>query len=146
MNLTKEIEAITQKEVLRFSPLGGGCIAKSYLIEFASLEKMFLKTDVPYKNMFIVEANGLEELRKAKSIRIPKVFAATNNFLLLEYIEEGDRNDQFFSSFGKRFAEIDSNGPCGDGRPACPREQSRVVAAGLRGRAPAAKTDGGCWR
>ena len=56
--------------------------------------------------MFLNEANGLNELAKSKTIRVPQVLAAERNFLLLEYIASGRKKPDFFESFGKAYAEM----------------------------------------
>ncbi|MFC2121821.1 fructosamine kinase family protein, partial [Bacteroidota bacterium] len=55
-------------------------------------------------DIFIKEGNGLKELSKNGSIRIPQVHLSEYEFLLTEFIEPGIRNNDFFSNFGRQFA------------------------------------------
>lgn len=74
-------------------------------IQTVSGKVYFLKTGST-STTYQCEANGLEELKKAESIRIAKVFAAGNNFILTEYIEQGYQHNDFFEVFGKQFAQM----------------------------------------
>jgi fructosamine-3-kinase len=76
--------------------LGGGCIHHASKIA-TSAGPFFLKWNAAgIQDIFLREAEGLEELKKAASaeIKIPEVFAAkmineTPGFLVLEYLESG---------------------------------------------------------
>jgi len=87
-------------------PLSGGCIASTYKIECSNKQLYVLKTKAFVDNMFIKEANGLQELAKAGQIRTPGVILAEANFLLLEYIPNGQRPFTFFEDFGRSFARL----------------------------------------
>jgi fructosamine-3-kinase len=67
----------------------------------------FLKLALRGKSgMFEAEAQGLEELRKAVAVSVPEVIANEEDFLLLEWIEEGkDTNDSSMEKLGFQFAE-----------------------------------------
>ena len=54
--------------------------------------------------MFITEAHGLQELNKAAAIRVPEVIMYDDDFILLEYISQGNKSKKFFSEFGRSFA------------------------------------------
>jgi len=60
----------------------------------------------PDGSMFRKEANGLNELGKAKAIRVPKVILCGDDFILMEFIEEGSRSKTFFKDFGINFARL----------------------------------------
>ncbi|MDA3881887.1 MAG: fructosamine kinase family protein [Bacteroidales bacterium] len=85
--------------------VGGGCIADTYKISCHS-QTLFLKCGQLIPGMFHKEAHGLQELQKTNSIYIPKVIDVQNDFLLLEHIEPGIRKPDFFSIFGKAFAQM----------------------------------------
>ena len=76
--------------------LGGGCIHQASKIA-TSAGPFFLKWNAAgVQDIFLREAEGIEELKKAASaeIKIPEVFAAkmideTPGFLVLEYLEPG---------------------------------------------------------
>ncbi|MCK7520809.1 MAG: fructosamine kinase family protein [Ignavibacteriales bacterium] len=79
----------------------------SAIIQMFSGEKYFLKINnhVP-SDMFTKEANGLKEIEKSKSIRVPKVEMAKENFILMECIEGKNKSKNFFEDFGIQFAKM----------------------------------------
>lgn len=87
--------------------VSGGCISDSSIVQMASGEKYFLKINshVP-KDMFTKEANGLQEIDKSKSIRVPKVEMVKENFILMECIEANTKSKKFFEDFGIQFASM----------------------------------------
>ncbi len=103
--IKNSIETILGEPVNASSSVSGGSIANSQIIESISGKRYFLKTGFN-SLMFINEANGLNELRKAECIIIPKVIAADKQFLLLELITSDGRKDNFWSLFGEQFAQL----------------------------------------
>ena len=61
-------------------------------------------------DMFESEIKGLELLSTSKTIKIPKVIYSSNvgniAFLLLEYIEKGIANKDFWTNFGIQLADL----------------------------------------
>ena len=108
MNINSDIqlriEAHIDEKLISSNSVGGGCIADSKIISSESGKKYFLKTYAGSPGMFLMEANGLSELSKPNAIRVPKVILADEQFLLLESIESGSKNNSFFKDFGKAFA------------------------------------------
>lgn len=84
----------------------GGDIAQSQVLIFESGRKCFLKTGSRNDNMFPTEANSLRELAKSKAIRVPQVLMAEPKFLLIEYIEQGQKQASFFKDFGIQLAQM----------------------------------------
>lgn len=101
----QQIESILGESVVSSGVLGGGCIADSRKIVTASGRQFFLKSGYSGK-MFPCEANGLREIAKAGVIRVPEVVAADSDFLLLEYLERGNKKPGFFEEFGRSFAHM----------------------------------------
>ncbi len=103
--MLKRIEKILNEKIINSSSLGGGSIASANKITTQSGKNYFYKT---YSNRKIhhKEANGLCELRKTKTIRIPEVIAVNDDFLLLEYIETGIEKPDFSENFGVMFAKM----------------------------------------
>ena len=70
--------------------------------------KMNTLEDAPA--MFATEARGLELLRQAEALRIPRVIAqdqvADQAFLLLEYIPPATPGPDFWSNFGRQLAAL----------------------------------------
>lgn len=104
--LKSQIESFINETIIATSSVSGGCIADSRIIETESNKRYFIKTHSGKANMFINEANGLNELAKAGCIRVPKVILSNHSFLLLEYIEQGSKHKDFFIDFGQTFAQM----------------------------------------
>ncbi len=105
-SLSHKIEELTNDHVIEQSSLGGGCIANTQKIRLSSGRKLCCKTISSGISMFTQEANGLRELAKTSTIRIPEVLYANDEMLVMEYIETGHRSKDFFKEFGRQFAEM----------------------------------------
>ena len=79
------IEQKLNEKIETVKSIGGGCISDSSIIQLSSGEKLFIKVNdqIP-SDMFIKEANGLNEIRKSNSIRVPEILLAETNFILME--------------------------------------------------------------
>lgn len=106
MSPTQQIEEFLGEKITNSNSVGGGCIADSRIIKTESGKSYFLKTHSGAPGMFLMEANGLKELAKPNCIRIPKVVLASEGFLLLEHISQGAKSANFFTEFGKAFAQM----------------------------------------
>ena len=101
------IEEKLGSKIIGFTSLSGGCISDAFRITTADKSNFFLKYNASASNdMFIKEANGLKELAKADSIRIPEVLSYDKEYILLEYISFGNKKKNFFEEFGRCFAEM----------------------------------------
>lgn len=56
--------------------------------------------------MFITEAHGLDELRKAEAIRVPEVKLFSQNYIVTEFIETGMESRNSFRDFGRNLAMV----------------------------------------
>ncbi len=90
----------------RISPVGGGCIAQAGIASFADGSRVFVKRAAGNPAMFRCEADGLRELTETGAIRVPMVLAVSNQALVLEFIDSGNRQPDFFANFGRRFARL----------------------------------------
>ena len=99
------IESFLDDSINSISTISGGCISESFKINMHSGRSYFLKLnfDCP-ADMFLKEANGLKELGKSNSIKIPEVILADKSFILLEFISMGNKSGNFFEDFGRKFA------------------------------------------
>ncbi len=94
-------------------PVGGGCINQTFKAVTGN-GNYFVKLNdaAAYPGMFEAEAYGLDILRKAKALSIPAVItsgeALGKSFLVLEWIESGKRQKNFFEDFGTRLALLHS--------------------------------------
>ncbi len=91
--------------------ISGGCINNAASLKTSLGETLFLKYNTnadPF--MFRGEANGLEELSKGKTLRIPRVYGYSDDdskdtpFILMEYIASGPKDKGFYEAFGRGFA------------------------------------------
>ncbi len=87
-------------------PIGGGCISRAYRLEDESGAYYFLKYGADKPLIYQKEANGLNELSKAKAIKVPHVIRVTDSYLLLEWIDSGHRNNDFWREFGVSMANL----------------------------------------
>jgi protein-ribulosamine 3-kinase len=101
------IEEKLGSKIKSFASLSGGCISDAYKITTNDNSNFFLKYNSSISNdMFITEANGLKELVKANTIRIPEVLTFDKEYILLEFIQMGIKNKNFFEEFGRSFAKM----------------------------------------
>ncbi len=103
-----KIEDLIGQKITGFKLVSGGSIATSNQIRFEDGKYAFLKTNPYDETMFFKEANGLKEILKTESIRVPKVLFVDTDLLLLEFIEEGRKDKDFFSRFGLQLANLHS--------------------------------------
>jgi protein-ribulosamine 3-kinase len=101
--IRNKIEETIGSKIKDASPLSGGCINDAYKISSEKGDMFFLKINSPSR-MFFNEANGLNELRKAAAINIPKVFCTGEDYILTEFIEQGKYPKNFYETFGYQFA------------------------------------------
>ena len=104
-NLQEKLENELHQKVVSYASLGGGCIGNALKIITENGNKYFVKS---YQNSKIhqAEANGLNELKTANAIRIPRVLKFNDNFLFLEYIESAPPVKDFSRKFGQQFAQL----------------------------------------
>lgn len=106
MNVAAAIQSVLRKEVRSLSPLSGGSISTAYRADLYDGASLFIKVNPQSPDMFIREAEGLTELQQAGCIRVPSVFHADTNFLILEYLPavHPANRKRFFERFGRSFA------------------------------------------
>jgi fructosamine-3-kinase len=106
-NAISSIENYLGEKVTSERSLGGGCIANARRIETENGKAYFLKSYSHGGSTILQnESNGLKEIGKADSIRIPEVILCDDSFLLMEYIESGSRVSNFSELFGRQFAQM----------------------------------------
>ena len=105
--IKKEIEERLDSAISKIENLSGGCISNAYKLFMESGKKYLLKiNDNTPSDMFEKEAHGLNELQKAGAVRVPGAKIFSNNYLVTEFIESGRRSENFFTEFGRQFAEL----------------------------------------
>ncbi|WP_372750997.1 fructosamine kinase family protein [Labilibaculum sp.] len=103
------IEDVIGQKITGFKSIVGGSIATTNQIRFESGQYAFLKTEAYTEDMFAKEVNGLNEIRKTGCIRVPDVLYVDSEILLLEFIEEGRLDKDFFRRFGVQMANLHKN-------------------------------------
>ena len=100
-----------QNPVLQIKSVGGGCINQSYKITTA--DKYFfckLNSASKFPHLFEKEKNGLELIQKYNVIKTPGIIdysiIGNEQILTLEWIEVGNRNDEFWKTFGQQLAAL----------------------------------------
>jgi fructosamine-3-kinase len=116
MNLSQLQAFLSQKlqtPVIKIQAVGGGCINQTYKIVTAN-NQFFCKTNSASKfpHLLEKEKKGLELIQKHKHIKTPSIInysiEADEQVLILEWIEEGSRTNQFWKTFGKELAALHS--------------------------------------
>lgn len=104
------LEELLNEKIINSSSVSGGCIADSRKIELNSGKVFFLK-QLSFANpkIFEAEALGLDLLSKSGVVNVPKVIEKGEDFLLLEWIEVGEKNkDSSMEKLGRQFAKLHS--------------------------------------
>ena len=105
--IKQQIESFINDRIISFSQVSGGCINDSNVITTQNDKSYFVKINIDSaRDMFLKEANGLNELSKSNAIRIPKVFYTTENFILIENIRSIKKDKLFWENFGRNFAKL----------------------------------------
>lgn len=92
-------------------PVSGGDINHAYRLDTTG-GTFFLKINdaVKYPNMFDKEAAGLNQLRQAAGLYLPKVFATgllgNQQYLLLEWLNKGATGEGFWNNFAAGLAGL----------------------------------------
>jgi protein-ribulosamine 3-kinase len=103
--ITKRVENFRGLGIKKSESLSGGCISNAYKITFEDDLSFLIKiNEHSPTDMFTKEAHGLQELRKANTIKVPDVIHYEDEFILLEFIESGRKTKNFFEDFGRKFA------------------------------------------
>ncbi len=96
------------------TPIAGGCINHCYHVICADNRQFFFKThNAPPAGFFQAEAVGLNAIAATKKIRVPKVFAVSEQGLLLEYLTPSNPDQSFWHQLGEQLAALhQSEAPC----------------------------------
>lgn len=82
----------------------GGCISKSFKITCKAGKRFFAKTSLAGMDLR-KEANGLREIAKS-SILTPGIVAANKEILILEWVENQQPSQKFFTKFATQLANL----------------------------------------
>ncbi len=105
--IKQDIESIIHDKIISCNSISGGCINIAEIILTKTGKTFFIKSNnSSEKDMFLKEANGLRELAKANTIRIPEVIYAAYNFIIIENISPRIKIKTFWENFGRDFARL----------------------------------------
>ncbi|TNF30490.1 MAG: fructosamine kinase [Deltaproteobacteria bacterium] len=99
------IETHLDEKIEHSSMLGGGSIASTWKLDGEKGRSFVLKIN-PNRAMVVAETQGLKELSKSGEIRVPKVFLYKDDWLLMEHISQGKKDEAFFTTFGAQLAKM----------------------------------------
>ncbi|PID59673.1 MAG: fructosamine kinase [Ignavibacteriae bacterium] len=103
--LNRKLEEELHQNIVSIVSLGGGCIGNANKVTVKDGTNYFVKQYLNSKIHF-AEANGLNELKRTNTIRIPEVIKVNKDFLILEFIESASKSKNFSNKFGRQFAEM----------------------------------------
>lgn len=105
--IKNKIESFLNERIISINPVSGGCINESKILITESGKSYFVKTNNnSVKDMFFKEADGLYELAKSNTIRVPEVIYTSEDFLLIENILHEKKDKLFWENFGRNFAKL----------------------------------------
>lgn len=107
-SIRKTIEAELSEEVVSQTSVHGGDINEAAKIKLNSGKQYFVKwNNSAPQNMFEAEKKGLQLLLSAQTkLQIPQVKLSSENFLMLEWIEEGGGRQNAAFEFGTELARL----------------------------------------
>jgi len=97
-NLKNKLESILQEKIALFPTYSGKVITTSG-------KSFFLKSGNKSAT-YGCEARGLQELKRANAVEIVLPVAYGENFILTEYVLQGNTSANFFGNFGRNFARM----------------------------------------
>jgi len=100
-----------QCSINNIESVGGGCINESFRIRTTPGDFFIKWNDATrYPGMFKAEGKGLSLLKRTNTIPIPEIIAQNDfnefSFIILEWIEGGRRQKNFWSQFGENLATL----------------------------------------
>ena len=109
--ITARIQSELDVEIKDQKSVHGGDINQAGKIETATGKNLFVKwNESAPEGMFEAEAKGMELLNSADSgLEIPSPLLVNENFLVLNWIEEGGGNSESARNFGRKLAKQHQN-------------------------------------
>ncbi|MBM3664272.1 MAG: fructosamine kinase family protein [Actinobacteria bacterium] len=116
--LASAIEQATGTQVAGTSPMGGGSTSTGLAVTLAPGERLFAKhTPGAPAGMFRGEAEGLAWLAEPGCVRVPAVVTVDDDWLVLEWIDEGARSAASDEALGRGIARMHRAGAAAFGAP-----------------------------
>jgi protein-ribulosamine 3-kinase len=106
-SIKNQIESLLNQKIISEHSVSGGCINDARILTTGYQNKYFVKINNHHPtDMFMKESNGLKEIARSNTIRVPKVISINEDFILLEVIISGKRSHNFSEEFGLNFARM----------------------------------------
>lgn len=107
-SIHNSIEAHLDDTIVSGQSVAGGDINQAQKLTLGSGRTAFLKwNETAPEGMFDTEAQGLEMLQTADTnLFIPRVLALSDNYLLLEWVDEGNGDENASFEFGIQLARL----------------------------------------
>ena len=104
-------EEFSGRKVTGLKSISGGCINQAFQVTLDDGARLFIKVNqASLREMFAVEFRGLLALQATGCIRVPRPVAWGQSgaicYLVLEWLESGQRSSDFFSILGRSLAEM----------------------------------------
>jgi len=116
--LTSAIEQATGARVAGSVAVGGGSTSTGVAVTLADGRRLFAKhTPGAPPGLFRGEASGLAWLAEPGSVRVPAVVAVDDDWLVLEWIDEGPRSADSDEQLGRGLARMHRAGADAFGAP-----------------------------
>lgn len=117
-DLITAIELATGSQVASTGPVGGGSTSTGLAVTLTSGERLFVKhTPAAPHGLFRGEADGLAWLAEPGAVRVPAVVAVDDDWLVLEWIDEGPRSAATDEELGRALARMHRAGADAYGAP-----------------------------
>ena len=97
-DLKVTLESILDEQIIENIP-------KTGIIHTRLGKEYFLKSGIPSQS-YLCEANGLKELAKTNIIEVAEVISVGEDYILTQYIAQGNKPNNFFENFGRKFAQL----------------------------------------
>lgn len=110
--IIQQIESVTGQscEPYQLSSVGGGCINTAYQLKTPDTQFFIKINDPNLADMFVAEAQGLQEMAALNAIRVPEVVcygtADGHSYLVLEYIALGSMRGGANAKLGEQLAKL----------------------------------------
>ena len=120
LSLASAIHALYGEDVsvINRRAVSGGDCNHAFLLVLSNGTNIFMKAnDIGNLSFFQCEAYGLSAIKKAGQIAVPNVLALGIDetlqfaFLLMDYIEQGEKKADFFEVFGRELASLHRYNP-----------------------------------
>ncbi|NQZ01585.1 MAG: fructosamine kinase family protein [Bdellovibrionales bacterium] len=96
-----------KKRITSSERVSGGSMAAVEKVTVEGIEtQCLLKTGYPSAQVYRAEAKGLIRLGLSKTFRVPEVIEIGDTYLLIEYVELGEKNDDFWQQFADKLVQM----------------------------------------